>query len=264
MKRRFLAGTGWKMNLTAAETPEYARELLSRLADTDLTPVELFVLPPFTSLQAASTAFAGTEVGIGAQNMHWEDSGSWTGEVSAPMLIEAGCRYIELAHSERLEHFGETYERVRLKVNATIQNDLTPILCLGETAEDKRLERADAILGDQLRTALKDQPASAVPKTILAYEPRWAIGGDQAASPAYVAERHAALRGLLFDQYGPEVAKATRIIYGGSVTPGNGAELVGLPNVDGLFVGRAAWSPEGFADIVKIVVQAAYTKESTQ
>jgi triosephosphate isomerase len=152
------------------------------------------VLPPFTSLPAAREAFAASAVGIGGQNMHWEESGAWTGEISAPMLAESGCRYVELAHSERLDHFGETYDRVRRKVNFAIASGLTPILCLGETAEDKRRGSTDEVLTDQMNLALADQPAERIPQVILAYEPRWAIGGPAAAAPEYAAARHRGLR----------------------------------------------------------------------
>jgi len=177
------------------------------------------------------------------------------------MLVEAGCRYVELAHSERLAHFGETYELVQRKLDAALRHGLTPILCLGETAEDKRSGRADHVLADQLATALAKQAPARIPDVVLAYEPRWAIGTAAAAPPYYVAARHAALRAELEARFGDAAAAATRIVYGGSVTPQNGAELIALPNVDGLFVGRAAWTPAGFFEIVKIVNDAAKRKE---
>ncbi len=252
MGRRSLAGTGWKMNIVAAEVQHYAAALRAALRDIAHEHVELFVLPPFTSLHAARAAFAGSAVGIGGQNMHWQPSGAWTGEISAPMLVEAGCRYVELAHSERLAHFGESYERVRLKADAALAAGLTPILCIGECAEDRRTGRADHALAAQLRTVLDGRPGHEVASIILAYEPRWAIGQSEAAAPDYVAHRLAALRGLLGDTWG-DAAAWTRIVYGGSVTPRNGPELVAISDVDGLFIGRAAWTPEGFASMIRIV-----------
>jgi triosephosphate isomerase len=257
MTRRLLAGTGWKMTMSAADTAAYAQELRRLAPGLPLAEVDCFLLPPFTSLHAAHAAFTGLPVSIGGQNMHWETSGAWTGEISAPMLVEAGCRYVELAHSERLAHFCETYERVRQKVNTALSFGLTPILCIGETAEDKRLGRADEVLAEQVVTALADQGAERVPEVVLAYEPRWAIGAADAASPDYVAARHQGLRALLQDRFGPEAARRTRIIYGGSVTPANGGELISIDDVDGLFVGRAAWSPAGFAAIISLVGEAA-------
>ena len=255
--RRPMAGTGWKMNHTAAQTAEYAERLKAALTHSVADGLDIFVLPPFTALHAAQRHFAGSPVAFGGQNMHWDLSGAWTGEISAPMLVEAGCRYVELAHSERLAHFGETYELVRRKLNAALATGLTPILCLGETGEDKRQGRAVAVLAEQLAIALADQPAARVPEVVLAYEPRWAIGAVAAAAPEYVTACQTGLRTLLAERYGDTVADTTRVIHGGSVTPENGEELMRLPDVDGLFVGRAAWSPEGFARIVDIVHRAA-------
>jgi triosephosphate isomerase len=256
MTRRLIAGTGWKMNIGAAETERYAARLtplVDRLGDA----IEMFVLPPYTSLPAAREAFAASAVGIGGQNMHWEESGAWTGEISAAMLVETGCRYVELAHSERLEHFGETYDLVRRKVNVAITSGLTPILCLGETAEDKRRGFTDEVLERQMNLALADQAAEQIPQVILAYEPRWAIGGPEAATPDYVGARHRGLRKAVGERFGPDAAARVRIVYGGSVTPGNADALMQPDDVDGLFVGRAAWSAEGFATIAAIVARAA-------
>ena len=138
--RKLVAGTGWKMNNGIAESIRYADELRARIAAIDTSAIDVYVLPPFTSLATAANAFDGSPVAIGGQNMHWEDSGSWTGEISAPMLREVGCRYVELAHSERLQHFGETYELVRRKLDKAMSVGLIPILCLGELAEEKAAE----------------------------------------------------------------------------------------------------------------------------
>lgn len=252
MARRPIVGTGWKMNLGAAETVRYAEALLSRFEPCG---VEVFVLPPFTSLAAAVSAFAGSGVGVGAQNMHWDRAGAWTGEISAPMLVEAGCRYVELAHAERLAHFGETYALVRRKLDTALKCGLTPILCLGETAAERR--DADEVLRWQLTTALGGQIAARVPDVVFAYEPRWAIGATEAASPDYVADRHAAIRSILRENYGVEAAAQSRIIYGGSVNATNGPTLIALADVDGLFAGRFAWTPDGLTSLIRIVAQAA-------
>ena len=256
MHRRSLVGTGWKMNIVAAEVRHYAAALRAALRGVAHEHVELFVLPPFTSLHAARAAFADSAIGIGGQNMHWQPSGAWTGEISAPMLVEAGCRYVELAHSDRLAHFGETYEQVRLKVDAALAAGLTPILCIGESEEDKRTGQADRTLAGQLRTVLDGRAGDEVASVILAYEPRWAIGKSQAAEPDYVARRLAALRSLLGEAHGDAAAASTRIVYGGSVTPGNGSELIAIADMDGLFIGRAAWTAEGFASMIRIVSDA--------
>jgi triosephosphate isomerase len=259
--RRQMAGTGWKMNFDSMAARAYAQWLLADLKTFDHAQTDIFVLPPFTALHDAKTAFAGSPVAIGGQNMHWEASGAWTGEISAPMLTEAGCRYVELAHSERLQHFGETYERVRLKVNAAFAHGLVPILCIGEMADEKAAGRTDDILEYQVLTALADQSAETAQRAVLAYEPRWAIGAKDAAEPAYVAERHAFIRAVIAKRFGAAAAAAVRIVYGGSVNQENGCALASLRDVDGLFVGRAAWTPEGFAEIIRIVSRAAAAKE---
>jgi triosephosphate isomerase len=263
MTRRLIAGAGWKMNIGAAEASRYAAELLPLVGALARDQIEMFVLPPFTSLHAAREGLASSPIGVGGQNMHWEASGAWTGEVSGSMLVEAGCRYVELAHSERLLHFGETYERVRLKVNAAVDCGLTPILCLGEADERKGGDVADSVLLNQMSVALADQSASRIPSIILAYEPRWAIGASAAAPPDYVARRHRALRGAIKQRFGAEAAAQVRIIYGGSVAAGNCEALMADPDIDGLFVGRAAWSAAGFAEIVAIVARAASGRNSS-
>jgi triosephosphate isomerase len=264
MKRRLMIGTGWKMNHLIAETRSYARVLRPHLDRLDCSAVDIFVLPPFTALAAAAESFAGTPVRIGAQNMHGEESGAWTGEISAGMLAEAGCHYVELAHSERLRHFNERYAFVRGKVNAALNHDLVPVLCLGETAEEKAAGQADRTLAQQLETALADVDAVTLPRVVLAYEPRWAIGAAQAAPARYAEDRHRHIRDCLAARWGAPAAGATRIIYGGSVTLANGRELVRQENIDGLFVGRAAWTPEGFARLVGLVVETASTKGTSK
>ena len=192
--RRLVAGTGWKMNNGIADSIRYAEELKARIAPLDTSAIDIYVLPPFTSLAMAAGAFAGSQVAVGGQNMHWEDAGSWTGEISASMLLEAGCRYVELAHSERLQHFGETYELVRRKVDKAMDAGLIPVVCLGETAQEKAQGRSDQVLADQVLTSIDGQPDERIPEIILAYEPRWAIGAAEAASPDYVEARHRAAR----------------------------------------------------------------------
>lgn len=259
--RRHLAGTGWKMNFDSAATCAYAASLLTSLKDIDDSRTDIFILPPFTALHDAKSAFAGSLVGYGGQNMHWESNGAWTGEISASMLIDAGCRYVELAHSERLQHFGETYEAVRLKVNSAVQHGLIPIVCLGEMASEKAAGKTDDVLKYQVLTSLADQNPQTVSNIVLAYEPRWAIGAKNAADPTYVAARHAVIRSIVASRFGARTANATRIVYGGSVNQENGPALATLPDVDGLFVGRAAWTPEGFAEIIRIVSRAAAEKD---
>jgi triosephosphate isomerase len=259
-KRRLMAGTGWKMNHSVAATRAYAQALRPLLVD--LSKIDAFVLPPFTALQSAAEAFAGTGIGIGGQNMHWAPEGAWTGEISAMMLAETGCTYVELAHSERLAHFGETYALVRQKLERALTTGLQPILCIGELAHEKAAGQGFSILVEQLQTALAGIALAQLPKIVVAYEPRWAIGGSEAASPAYVADQHGALRDWLSRRFGAEDAAATRIIYGGSVSMNNAEALIRIADVDGLFVGRAAWTAEGFAQILSVVVAEARHRQA--
>jgi triosephosphate isomerase len=263
--RKLIAGTGWKMNNGMAATIRYVKNLKARLKKLDTSAIEVFVLPPFISLAAAAKALKGTPVGVGGQNVHWEDSGAWTGEISAPMLVEAGCAYVELGHAERREHFGETDEHVQYKVNAAMRAGLAPIVCLGERGKDRVRGKVDAMLSDQLMTAIGGQDDEDVAKMIFAYEPRWAIGKPEPAPVDYVRERHHALREVLRRHCGKEVSEETRIIYGGAASAENGRAILELEDVDGLFVGRAGWTPEGFANVVELVAAVARQgKESSK
>ncbi|MGQ9887025.1 MAG: triose-phosphate isomerase [Aggregatilineales bacterium] len=262
MPRKLVAGTGWKMNKTASEARRYITDLLPLLDIHTLTLVEVFVLPPFTSLAAAGPLLQNTQIGVGGQNMHWENSGAWTGEISAPMLVEAGCRYVELGHSERRYYFNETDEFVNLKVLAALAHNLVPIICIGETADEKDAGRTEAVLEHQIRTALRNVAPQRVPNVLLAYEPRWAIGQADAAHPDYIQNAHAFIRDVLAHAFGNSAAKNTRVIYGGSVNLDNSAAIIQQADVDGLFIGRAALYAPNFAQMVRIVAEAAVSKPS--
>ncbi len=259
--RKLIAGTGWKMNKTASEARQYIARLLPLLDAAVLAQVEVFVLPPFTSLAAVEPLLAGTPVGFGGQNMHWDSAGAWTGEISAPMLAEAGCRYVELGHSERRYYFNETDEYVNRKVLAALAHNLIPIICIGETADEKNAGHTEPVLRQQVATALRGVPAARVPDALLAYEPRWAIGQADAAAPAYIQQVHAFIRAGLAQQHGADIAAQTRVIYGGSVNQVNGADIIALPDVDGLFIGRAALDARDFSIMVKMVASAATHKQ---
>lgn len=262
MPRRLVAGTGWKMNKTASEARQYISDLLPLLDARTLALVEVFVLPPFTSLAAVGPLLQNTQIGMGGQNMHWESAGAWTGEISPPMLVEAGCRYVELGHSERRYYFNETDEFVNLKVLAALAHNLVPIICIGETAEEKNTGSTEAVLEHQVRTALRDVVAQRVPDVLLAYEPRWAIGQADAADPDYIQSAHAFVRSVVAQAYSDSVAINTRVIYGGSVNLDNSAAIIQQPDVDGLFIGRAALYAPDFARMVRIVAEAATSKAS--
>jgi triosephosphate isomerase len=251
--RTLIAGTGWKMNKTASEAGQYIRALAPLLKDVDFDTVEIFVLPPFTSLATVAALLERTRISYGAQNMHWEEAGPWTGEIAAPMLVEAGCRYAEIGHSERRYHFGETDEHVNRKVRMALKYHLIPIICIGETQNEKDLGYTEIILRNQVDIALHGVAHDDVPKVVLAYEPRWAIGQLESASPQYIQNIHQSIRGHLGAEYGNVVAEQMRIIYGGSVNLGNAGAIIEQVDVDGLFVGRAALEPSNFAHLIKLV-----------
>ena len=244
----FWVGTSWKMNKTLAEAEAFCDALRAapQLGRTSLRP---FVIPPFTAVREVARALAATPVRVGAQNMHWADHGAWTGEISAPMLVECGIDLVELGHSERRTHFGETDATVGRKTEAALRHGLTPLICIGEHADDKEAGRADEVLATQVRAALAPIGAGFDRRTILlAYEPVWAIGeSGTPASPDYADARHARIL---------DVARTVcpdhdiACLYGGSVNAENCEQLAACPHIDGLFIGRAAWSAPGYLDIL--------------
>ena len=241
-------GTSWKMNKTRAEGVTFARSL----AGAEEAGVQRFVIPPFTMLAEVAEALRGTSVVVGAQNAHWADAGAWTGEVSMPQVADAGATLVEIGHSERRAHFGETDETVGLKIAAALRHGLTPLACVGESLADKEGGRADEVLAREVEAALSPV-AGAEALVLLAYEPVWAIGERGVpAEPSYVDERHARIARVAADIMGRPVP----ILYGGSVNAANCEALIACPHVDGLFIGRAAWDVAGYLDILARVSRA--------
>ncbi len=241
-------GTSWKMNKTLAEALDFADTLAAFVPDCDAR-LQPFVIPPFTACRQVKAALAGTRVKVGAQNMHWSDAGAWTGEISPVMLTDCGLDIVELGHSERREHFGETDETVGLKTAAAVRHGLVPLICVGETLAEREEGRADSILETQVSMALRHIEADQRGAEILfAYEPVWAIGEKGMPASADYADRQQAFIKAVAGAVLPAVPP---VLYGGSVNPGNAAELVAMPNVDGLFIGRSAWQAEGYIDILR-------------
>ena len=240
-------GTSWKMNKTLAEAQAFATALAAADSARDRR-IQRFVIPPFTVLREVRAVLADTSVKVGAQNMHWADSGAWTGEVSPPMLTDCGLDLVELGHSERREYFGETDMTVGLKVEAAVRHGLTPLICIGETLAERNAGRAQTVLEAQVRGALANlaEVKNTAP-ILLAYEPVWAIGDDGIpATSDYADARQAEIIAVAGDVLGRKVP----CLYGGSVNSGNCQELIQCPHVDGLFIGRAAWNVEGYLDIL--------------
>ncbi len=237
-------GTSWKMNKTRAEARAFVERLRAVPAPEG---IQRFVIPPFTALAEVAGHLAGSDVLVGAQNMHWADAGAWTGEISPPMLVECGAGIVELGHSERRAHFGETDETVGWKVAAAVRHGLIPLICIGETAEEKAAGQSDTVLGRQVEAALGRLDRSPAP-VLIAYEPVWAIGeGGTPASAEYADARQA----RIIDTAERCLGRRIPCLYGGSVNPGNCAELIACPNIDGLFIGRSAWTVEGYLDILR-------------
>ncbi|OJV04586.1 MAG: triose-phosphate isomerase [Shinella sp. 65-6] len=245
--RKFWVGTSWKMNKTLAEAKSFAEGLKAADGDADAR-IQRFVIPPFTAVREVKAMLAGTSVKVGAQNMHWADEGAWTGEVSPVMLKDCNLDLVELGHSERREHFGETDETVGLKTEAAVRHGLVPLICIGETLADRESGRAAEVLAQQVRSALgKLDGAQKEAEILLAYEPVWAIGEKGIpASADYANARHAEIAKVAQDILGRRIP----CLYGGSVNPQNCAELIACPDIDGLFIGRSAWKVEGYLDIL--------------
>ena len=238
-----LIGTSFKMNLTSTEVRRYI-EVLGPLVEP-LTACDMFILPPFTAIWAARECLRGSRVAWGAQDVHHEPYGAHTGDVSAPMLVDLGCTFVEVGHSERRRDHSESDEAIALKVNAVLEHGMTPILCVGEPTRRRTTEAADYV-SRQLLSTMHRIPVQMCGQVVIAYEPVWAIGvGSAAADPQHVETMHAAIHGVL-DGANP------RVIYGGSVDATTAAPLLGQAHVDGLFVGRAALDPVEFAAIAGI------------
>ncbi len=245
--RNFWVGTSWKMNKTLAEAKLFAEGL--KAADGGRNArIQRFVIPPFTAVREVKALLAETSVKVGAQNMHWADEGAWTGEVSPVMLKDCNLDLVELGHSERREHFGETDEMVGLKTEAAVRHGLVPLICIGETLADRESGRADEVLAREVRGALgKLQGAQKQAEILLAYEPVWAIGENGIPATAdYANARHAEIAKVAEDVLGRRIP----CLYGGSVNPQNCEELIACPDIDGLFIGRSAWKVEGYLDIL--------------
>jgi len=251
MRKPFIAGN-WKMNTTRAEAVALAKAVAEKV-DSSFAGVEVAVCPPFVYLEAVAAALAGSSVGLGAQNAYHEKSGAYTGEISVSMLRDIGCQYVILGHSERRQLLGETDEFIFTKVKAALEGGLTPIVCVGEVLEDREAGRTQEVVRKQFEGSLSGLSADEIARVVIAYEPVWAIGTGKVATPAQAEEVHLDLRKLLTERYNAQVAEQVRIQYGGSVKPGNAAELLSQPNIDGALVGGASLVADDFVAIAAAV-----------
>lgn len=249
--RRPLIAGNWKMNLTLDESVQLVKAISGSIGG--LEGIDVLVAPPFTSLPIVKQAIGEAGIFLGAQNMYWEPNGAYTGEISGPMLVEAGCSHVILGHSERRTLFKETSEMVDLKVKAAVSLGLIPIVCIGETLEERDKDQTFEVIKKQLDESLKNfrddktMPSS----TILAYEPIWAIGTGRTATPEQAQEVHHYIRQWMEENFDTETASLIRILYGGSVKPENAKDLMSRPDIDGALVGGASLKAEQFIPIIK-------------
>ncbi|HEX6208323.1 MAG TPA: triose-phosphate isomerase [Actinomycetota bacterium] len=251
--RRPIIAANWKMHKTHLEAIETVQKLSYLLEVADTERVEVVICPPFTALRSVQTVISSDRLPfrIGAQDVHWEEKGALTGEVSPPMLAALDCAYVIVGHSERREHFGETDADVARKARAALAAGIVPIVCVGETLEERDAGRTEEKVTRQVREGLAKVPPDRAGELVLAYEPIWAIGTGRAATPQDAGEVIAAIRATLASAFSDEASRAVRIQYGGSVKAGNIREFMAHPEVDGALVGGASLDPEELALIVR-------------
>jgi triosephosphate isomerase len=239
----------WKMNMLVAEAESLVKDLLAGLDGSE--DVDVVVAPPFTSLVPVERLIRGSQIALSAQHLHWEPAGAYTGEVSAKMLLDVGCKHVIIGHSERRQYFGETNDTVNRRLKAALLEGLEPIACVGEVLEERKAGLTGEVVDGQVRQALAGISRSEVKRLVIAYEPVWAIGTGETATPAQAQDVHAQIRGLIRDLYDEALAQEIRIQYGGSVKPDNVRSLMDQPDVDGALVGGASLKAESFLGIVK-------------
>jgi triosephosphate isomerase len=237
------------MNMTATQARDLAGKLIPLVAG--VKDRDIVLAPPFTALSAVGETIKNTGIALSAQNLFWEDKGAFTGEVSAEMLLDSGCKYVIIGHSERRQYFGETDDTVNKKLRQALNKGLLPIVCAGETLTEREAGKAFEVIGRQIAGALKGVTGEEMKRVVIAYEPVWAIGTGKTATPVQANEVHSFIRQKVKAAYGADVADALRIQYGGSATPENVSSLMAMPDIDGALVGGASLKPESFAAIVK-------------
>ncbi|HKK17301.1 MAG TPA: triose-phosphate isomerase [Opitutales bacterium] len=251
--RKYLIAGNWKMNLNSSEGAELASQVVSMFGQQ--TDVSVCVCPTFTTLEAVSKVVNESNVQLGAQNMHFEAAGAYTGEISAEMLRHLYCNFVILGHSERRQYFGETDETVNKKTLAALEANLKPIVCIGETLEEREAGKVKEVIKTQTEGALAGVSAAQAESLVIAYEPVWAIGTGKTATPEMAEEVHAEIRCLLAGIFEEETAEKVRILYGGSMKPGNAAELLAQKNIDGGLIGGASLKANDFGGIVEAAIE---------
>ncbi len=249
MMRKIIIAGNWKMNKTQIEAIEFVNQLKRAIAD--IQEVDIVVCPPFTALADVKDVLLESNIGLGAQNLFWEDSGAYTGEVSAPMLKSLDVQYVIIGHSERRQYFQETDATVNKRLKSALKHGLIPIVCIGETLAEREAGKTFVVIKTQCLGGLQGISSEEMKKIILAYEPVWAIGTGKTATPQQAQEVHAFIRRQLQEMFDEETAAEVRIQYGGSVKPDNTNDLMSQPDIDGALVGGASLKADSFVDIIK-------------
>jgi len=245
--RKPLIAGNWKMFKTCSEAIDTAARLAELTVDAN---VDVMIAPPFTALSVVAEAIVDSKVSLGAQDLFWETEGAFTGQISAPMLLSAGCSYVIIGHSERRQYFGETDETVNKKIRAALKADLIPVFCIGETEKQRESQETFSVLDKQVKIGLKDFSSDDLGKLVIAYEPVWAIGTGKTATTEQAQDVHGFVRSLIAGSFSDSLAGSVRILYGGSVKPANIKELMNMPDIDGALVGGASLKAEMFSEIV--------------
>jgi triosephosphate isomerase len=257
-EKPFIAGN-WKMHKTIPEAVEMVKALKEE--SPQLTDAELVVIPPYTMLSEVKKVIEGSTVQLGAQNIFWEEKGAFTGEISPPMLKDAGCQYVTIGHSERRQYFGETDETVNKKINAALAHELTPIMCIGESLEEREKGNTMDKVETQINSGLEGLGKDEIRRIVIAYEPIWAIGTGVTATPSQAEEVHSFIREKLTEKYGNEIASYAIILYGGSVKPANTYSILKENNINGALVGGASLEADSFIQITKEAIKAYKEKK---
>jgi triosephosphate isomerase len=257
-EKPFLAGN-WKMHKTIPEAVEMVKALKEE--SPQLTDAELVVIPPYTMLSEVKKVIEGSTIQLGAQNIFWEEKGAFTGEVSPLMLKDAGCQYVTIGHSERRQYFGETNETVNKKIKAALAHELTPIMCIGESLEEREKGNTMDKVETQINSGLEGLGKDEIRRIVIAYEPIWAIGTGVTATPSQAEEVHSFMRKKLTEKYGNEIASYAIILYGGSVKPANTYSILKENNINGALVGGASLEADSFIQITKEAIKAYKEKK---
>jgi len=252
MRKKIIAGN-WKMNKTGTEAASFARDL--KIKTISINKTEIIICPPYIAIAPAYEILKESRVKIGAQNVHWEPSGAFTGEISAEMIEQSGCKYVIIGHSERRQYFGETDQSVNNKIKQSLTTSLYPIVCIGETLQQREAGKMKDIVKTQITAGLSGISVEQMKRLVLAYEPVWAIGTGVTATPSQAEEVHHFIRELLAELFNSTIADSTPILYGGSVKPDNVKELLSQNNIDGGLIGGASLKVDSFVELIKTAEQ---------